>query len=74
MAVEGLVGKEITFCCVGGEEKHELKTSRSRVRMIFALLKNETVKNINNLCMFSFSSIIDNIKILMRPLTAAKRN
>ena len=43
--------------------------------MFLALLKErDIVKTINNLCMLSFSSIFDNIKVLMRSLTAAKRN
>ena len=46
MAVEGLVCKQITLCCVGGEGKHELKTSAKYwVRMFSALLKNETYQN-----------------------------
>ena len=59
--------------CVGGEGKHELKTSRSTV--VFGTLKERGIaKTVNNLCMLSFSSIFHNIKILMRPLTAVKRN
>ena len=36
--------------------------------------ERDIVKTINNLSILSFSSIFDSIKILMRPLTAVKRD
>ena len=73
MAMEGLVVKKSRCVVSVGKGNTNAKLHKVGFECSWHSFK-ERDKTINNLCMLSFSSIFDNIKVLMRSLTAAKRN